>query len=88
MNQEGIQDDQNDQQKRKNRKRVISNPNQQTGHWNEQEHQTYIDFLNMHRSVMESQDQKKASKIFKLMSETIGTRSPSQCRKLKYSKQE
>jgi hypothetical protein len=29
---------------------------------------------------MESQDMKKTSKIFKLMSEIIGTRSPSQCR--------
>jgi hypothetical protein len=36
-----------------------------------------MDFLNIHRSVMESSDQKKTSKIFKLMSETIGTRSPS-----------
>ncbi|CAD8202709.1 unnamed protein product [Paramecium octaurelia] len=78
--QEGIQEGQDGQKKRKNKKRVISNPSQQTGHWSELEHQTYIDFLNMHRSVMESQDQKKTSKIFKLMSETIGTRSPSQCR--------
>ncbi|CAD8174725.1 unnamed protein product [Paramecium pentaurelia] len=75
-----IQGDQDGLQKRKNKKRVITNPSQQTGHWSESEHQTYIDFLNMHRSVMESQDQKKTSKIFKLMSETIGTRSPSQCR--------
>ncbi|CAK83765.1 unnamed protein product (macronuclear) [Paramecium tetraurelia] len=68
------------EQRRKNKKRVITNPNQLTGHWSEQEHNTYLDFLNMHRTVMESQDQKKTSKIFKLMSETIGTRSPSQCR--------
>ncbi|CAD8112510.1 unnamed protein product [Paramecium sonneborni] len=74
---QGVQDG---QQKRKNKKRIITNPSQQTGHWSESEHQTYIDFLNIHRSVMESQDQKKTSKIFKLMSETIGTRSPSQCR--------
>ncbi|CAD8117130.1 unnamed protein product [Paramecium sonneborni] len=79
------QEEQNQQgqeveQRRKNKKRVITNPNQLTGHWSEQEHKTYIEFLNMHKTVMESQDQKKTSKIFKLMSETIGTRSPSQCR--------
>ncbi|CAD8113253.1 unnamed protein product [Paramecium sonneborni] len=68
------------EQRKKNKKRVITNPNQLTGHWSEQEHNTYIDFLNLHRTVMESQDQKKTSKIFKVMSETIGTRSPSQCR--------
>jgi hypothetical protein len=33
-----------------------------------------------HKTIMESQDMKKTSKIFKLMSEIIGTRSPSQCR--------
>ncbi|CAD8058873.1 unnamed protein product [Paramecium sonneborni] len=66
--------------KRKNKKRAILNPQQSTGHWSEQEHKTYLNFLNVHRSVMESSDQKKTSKIFKLMSETIGTRSPSQCR--------
>lgn len=41
-------------QKRKNKKRVILNPKQSTGHWSDQEHKTYIDFLNAHRPIMES----------------------------------
>ncbi|CAD8111763.1 unnamed protein product [Paramecium primaurelia] len=66
--------------RRKNKKRQIVNPSQNTGHWSQQEHQTYLDFLQLHKEIMESQDQKKSNKIFKQMSEIIGSRSPSQCR--------
>ncbi|CAD8207916.1 unnamed protein product [Paramecium pentaurelia] len=66
--------------RRKNKKRQIVNPSQNTGHWSQQEHQTYLDFLQQNQQIMESQDQKKSNKIFKQMSEIIGSRSPSQCR--------
>ncbi|CAD8112135.1 unnamed protein product [Paramecium sonneborni] len=66
--------------RRKNKKRQILNPTQNTGHWSQQEHQTYLDFLQQHKEIMESQDQKKSNKIFKQMSDIIGSRSPSQCR--------
>ncbi|CAD8207275.1 unnamed protein product [Paramecium octaurelia] len=66
--------------RRKNKKRQILNPSLNTGHWSQQEHQTYLDFLQQHKEIMESQDQKKSNKIFKQMSEIIGSRSPSQCR--------
>jgi hypothetical protein len=63
--------------RRRNKKRIINNPNQNIGHWSENEHKTYLNFLMAHKTIMESQDMKKTSKIFKLMSEIIGTRSPS-----------
>ncbi|CAK62761.1 unnamed protein product (macronuclear) [Paramecium tetraurelia] len=51
------------------------------GHWTSQEHQIYVEFLEQHHSTsMQSQQNRKNNKIFKLMSLTIGTRSPSQCR--------
>ncbi|CAD8122459.1 unnamed protein product [Paramecium sonneborni] len=51
------------------------------GHWSNEEHQIYVKFLEQHHSTcMESQQNRKNNKIFKLMSQTIGTRSPSQCR--------
>ncbi|CAK57248.1 unnamed protein product (macronuclear) [Paramecium tetraurelia] len=51
------------------------------GHWTNQEHQIYVEFLEQHHCTsMQSQQNRKNNKIFKLMSQTIGTRSPSQCR--------
>ncbi|KAM3143156.1 hypothetical protein pb186bvf_004742 [Paramecium bursaria] len=47
-----------------------------TGHWTPEEHQVYVQFLEDHLNI----GNRKNNKIFKLMSETIGTRSPSQCR--------
>ncbi|CAK84794.1 unnamed protein product, partial (macronuclear) [Paramecium tetraurelia] len=73
--------------RRKNKKRQIVNPTQNTGHWSQQEHQTYLDFLQQHKQIMESQDQKKSNKIFKQMSELIGSRSPSQCRYYEFNLQ-
>ncbi|CAD8092873.1 unnamed protein product [Paramecium sonneborni] len=56
------------------------NPQFNTGHWSAQEHQVYLNFLEQHREVMESSELKKTNKIFKLMSDIIKSRSPSQCR--------
>ncbi|CAD8181896.1 unnamed protein product [Paramecium pentaurelia] len=51
-----------------------------TGHWSTDEHTTYIQFLQQYQNIMTSSMMKKTSKIFKQMSELIGTRTPSQCR--------
>ncbi|CAD8100350.1 unnamed protein product [Paramecium sonneborni] len=51
-----------------------------TGHWSAIEHSTYINFLSQYETIMNSSMMKKTSKIFKQMSELIGTRTPSQCR--------
>ncbi|CAD8085677.1 unnamed protein product [Paramecium sonneborni] len=56
------------------------NPQFNNGHWSAQEHQVYLTFLLQHREVMESSELKKTNKIFKLMSDIIKSRSPSQCR--------
>ena len=40
--------------RRKNRKRLISNPNQNVGHWSEDEHKTYVKFLLDYKNIMES----------------------------------
>ncbi|CAD8077180.1 unnamed protein product [Paramecium primaurelia] len=56
------------------------NPLFNNGHWSAQEHQVYLTFLQQHRDVMESSELKKTNKIFKLMSDIIKSRSPSQCR--------
>ncbi|CAK74201.1 unnamed protein product (macronuclear) [Paramecium tetraurelia] len=56
------------------------NPQFNNGHWSAQEHQVYLTFLSQHREVMESSELKKTNKIFKLMSDIIKSRSPSQCR--------
>ncbi|CAD8146997.1 unnamed protein product [Paramecium octaurelia] len=68
--------------KKKIRKQLPSNQLCNSGHWTPEEHQTYVEFLQNHltQSLSCSQDNKKNNKIFKLMSQTIGTRSPSQCR--------
>ncbi|CAK61735.1 unnamed protein product (macronuclear) [Paramecium tetraurelia] len=51
------------------------------GHWSTQEHLIYVEFLKQHQNTtMQNQQNRKNNKIFKLMSMTIGTRSPSQCR--------
>ncbi|CAD8138204.1 unnamed protein product [Paramecium octaurelia] len=44
------------------------------GHWTKEEHEKYLKFLE------DNTQMKKNNKIFKPMSEIIGTRSPSQCR--------
>ncbi|CAK78378.1 unnamed protein product (macronuclear) [Paramecium tetraurelia] len=50
------------------------------GHWSALEHTTYVNFLSQYENIMNSSLMKKTSKIFKQMSELIGTRTPSQCR--------
>ncbi|CAD8128306.1 unnamed protein product [Paramecium sonneborni] len=49
-------------------------PKKNIGHWSKEEHEKYLFFLEEHLDI------KKNNKIFKSMSEVIGTRSPSQCR--------
>ncbi|CAD8059542.1 unnamed protein product [Paramecium primaurelia] len=49
-------------------------PKKNSGHWTQEEHQKYLKFLEDHANI------KKNNKIFKPMSDIIGTRSPSQCR--------
>ncbi|CAK70278.1 unnamed protein product (macronuclear) [Paramecium tetraurelia] len=49
-------------------------PKKNSGHWTQEEHQKYLKFLEDHAHI------KKNNKIFKPMSDVIGTRSPSQCR--------
>ncbi|CAD8100932.1 unnamed protein product [Paramecium primaurelia] len=67
--------------KKKINKEQSQNGIKNQGHWTNQEHQIYVEFLEQHHSTsMQSQQNRKNNKIFKLMSQTIGTRSPSQCR--------
>ncbi|CAD8055501.1 unnamed protein product [Paramecium sonneborni] len=49
-------------------------PKKNIGHWTKEEHDKYLKFLEDNTSM------KKNNKIFRPMSEIIGTRSPSQCR--------
>ncbi|CAD8150370.1 unnamed protein product [Paramecium pentaurelia] len=49
-------------------------PKKNIGHWTKDEHEKYLKFLEDNTLM------KKNNKIFKPMSEIIGTRSPSQCR--------
>ncbi|CAK88665.1 unnamed protein product (macronuclear) [Paramecium tetraurelia] len=50
------------------------------GHWTTQEHLQYLDFIKSHENTLISKYEKKSKKIFKLMSEFIPTRTPTQCR--------
>ncbi|CAD8195920.1 unnamed protein product [Paramecium pentaurelia] len=67
--------------KKKISKDSPQNQKKNQGHWSSLEHQVYVEFLKLHyNTTMQSQQNRKNNKIFKLMSMTIGTRSPSQCR--------
>ncbi|CAK70396.1 unnamed protein product (macronuclear) [Paramecium tetraurelia] len=67
--------------KKKINKELELNNKHNSGHWTPEEHQTYVEFLEKHHdTTMQNQQNRKNNKIFKLMSEIIGTRSPSQCR--------
>ncbi|CAD8083654.1 unnamed protein product [Paramecium primaurelia] len=44
------------------------------GHWNNEEHESYLRFL------QENANHNKGQRLFKRMSQIIGTRTPSQCR--------
>ncbi|CAD8107024.1 unnamed protein product [Paramecium sonneborni] len=50
------------------------------GHWTQQEHQLYLEFVKSHESILKSKYDKKSKKIFKLMSSYIPTRTATQCR--------
>ncbi|CAD8115655.1 unnamed protein product [Paramecium sonneborni] len=45
-----------------------------SGHWNQDEHESYLRFL------QENANHNKGQRLFKRMSQIIGTRTPSQCR--------
>ncbi|CAD8066600.1 unnamed protein product [Paramecium primaurelia] len=67
--------------KKKINKELEFNIKHNSGHWTPEEHQIYEEFLEKHHATtMQNQQNRKNNKIFKLMSEIIGTRSPSQCR--------
>ncbi|CAD8121560.1 unnamed protein product [Paramecium sonneborni] len=69
------------QTKKKINKDQNQNVKKNQGHWTAYEHYIYIEFLKQnHNTTMQNQQNRKNNKIFKLMSMTIGTRSPSQCR--------
>jgi hypothetical protein len=59
---------------KKIRKNDAHSPKKNIGHWSKEEHDKYLQFLELNAHL------KKNNKIFKPMSEMIGTRSPSQCR--------
>ncbi|CAD8115582.1 unnamed protein product [Paramecium primaurelia] len=50
------------------------------GHWTNQEHLLYLEFVKNHESILKSKYDKKSKKIFKLMSQYIPTRNATQCR--------
>ncbi|CAD8174705.1 unnamed protein product [Paramecium pentaurelia] len=45
-----------------------------SGHWKQEEHESYLRFL------QENANHNKGQRLFKRMSQVIGTRTPSQCR--------
>ncbi|CAD8082627.1 unnamed protein product [Paramecium primaurelia] len=80
---QGSQEGSQQTQKQKGQHSQIKKPKKEninTGHWSTDEHSTYISFLQQYEDIMTSSMMKKTSKIFKQMSELIGTRTPSQCR--------
>ncbi|CAD8081762.1 unnamed protein product [Paramecium primaurelia] len=80
---QGSQEGSQQTQKQKGQNQLTKKPKKEhinTGHWSTEEHTTYIGFLQQYESIMTSSMMKKTSKIFKQMSELIGTRTPSQCR--------
>ncbi|CAD8068861.1 unnamed protein product [Paramecium sonneborni] len=80
---QGSQEGSQQTQKSKGQHQQTKKPKKEhinTGHWSTEEHTTYINFLQQYESIMTSSMMKKTSKIFKQMSELIGTRTPSQCR--------
>ncbi|CAD8074302.1 unnamed protein product [Paramecium primaurelia] len=50
------------------------------GHWTQQEHELYLEFIKNHFDILKSQYDKKSKKIFKMMSQFILTRTATQCR--------
>ncbi|CAK67524.1 unnamed protein product (macronuclear) [Paramecium tetraurelia] len=57
---------------------ISNNTNAKQGHWSQEEHEQYVQFL---LRVKGSGDtQRKGQPLFKRMSQIIGTRTPSQCR--------
>ncbi|CAD8190881.1 unnamed protein product [Paramecium octaurelia] len=54
--------------------------NKLNGHWTKEEHGFYLEFVNNHFDILKSKYAKKSKKIFKLMSQFIPSRTPTQCR--------
>ncbi|CAD8058100.1 unnamed protein product [Paramecium sonneborni] len=63
-----------------NSQEISQNNNIRQGHWTTAEHQLYLDFLYQSQDLIESSQNSKGQRLFKKMSQVIGTRSPSQCR--------
>lgn len=51
-----------------------------TGHWTPRETELYVKYLVRYLGRTNSSKLRKSRKIFKTMSESVGTRSPNQCR--------
>ncbi|CAK82235.1 unnamed protein product (macronuclear) [Paramecium tetraurelia] len=57
---------------------ISNSTNAKQGHWSQEEHQQYVQFLL--RAKGSGDSQRKGQPLFKRMSQIIGTRTPSQCR--------
>ncbi|CAD8125644.1 unnamed protein product [Paramecium sonneborni] len=54
--------------------------NKYNGHWTKEEHELYLEFVDSHYDILKSKYDKKSKKIFKMMSQYIPSRTPTQCR--------
>ncbi|CAD8140330.1 unnamed protein product [Paramecium pentaurelia] len=68
------------QQTQTKTKELSKNKQQNIGHWTDQEHKLYLDFLYNSQDQVETIQKSKGQRFFKKMSQNIVTRSPSQCR--------
>ncbi|CAD8140897.1 unnamed protein product [Paramecium octaurelia] len=57
---------------------ISNSTNVKQGHWSQEEHQQYVQFLLRVKGSGDSH--RKGQPLFKRMSQIIGTRTPSQCR--------
>ncbi|CAD8125358.1 unnamed protein product [Paramecium sonneborni] len=64
-----------------NKLNSIENPQiYSLGHWSKEEHELYLEFIDTHYDILKSKYDKKSKKIFKMMSQYISSRNPTQCR--------
>ncbi|CAK91715.1 unnamed protein product (macronuclear) [Paramecium tetraurelia] len=71
---------QKEKQKRINLMVLKIHPIYCLGHWTKEEHGLYLEFVNNHFDILKSKYAKKSKRIFKLMSQFIPSRTPTQCR--------
>lgn len=55
-------------------------PTKRSGHWSSEEKLKYYQFLCKHRVNFEKRELRRLDKIFKLMSQQLGSRAADQCR--------